>query len=122
MHKQKHKVFVYGTLKHGYSNYQHYLDKKQDVPDSIKGYYMWDFGAFPFITKENNKHATVYGEVYEVDDNELARLDQLEGTPHLYVREKIVTELGQEVFVYVASDEYTSLCHNKLERINDGIW
>lgn len=80
-------VFVYGTLLSGLHN--HYLLK-----DSLFiGYFeskqkMSMFcSGIPYVFTRPAKYS-IKGEIYEVDDTVLARLDSLEGHPHWYKRSK----------------------------------
>ena len=92
------KVFVYGTLLKGMSNYDDYLAYAKFVSKAeIDGFDMYDLGHFPGIVKGKGK---VKGEIYEVDDELLEDLDFLENNGNLYIREKVNTEFG-EVYVYV---------------------
>jgi gamma-glutamylcyclotransferase (GGCT)/AIG2-like uncharacterized protein YtfP len=88
-----HRVFVYGTLKRGHGNWQRFmqdavfLGKAESVD---KAYKMFGHGI-PFLIriglkKKQVRHAV--GELYEVDDETLAALDQLEGHPRYYCREE----------------------------------
>lgn len=84
----KHYVFVYGTLKKGER-----ANFKLDASD-FRGGFMTQmkfrlFGeAFPMAFLDEEGH-NVAGEVYYVDDPTLDRLDQYEGYPGFYTRDKI---------------------------------
>eukprot|EP00854_Cymbomonas_tetramitiformis_P013853 gene13853-16369_t len=58
---------------------------------------MYDLGAYPAVVKGTNK---IQGEVFEIDDSTLERLDELEGHPEYYVRVKDTTADGQLVWIY----------------------
>jgi len=91
------KVFVYGTLRKELGN--HYLlqdsvycgvgltKKKFVMLESSTGH------SIPFVVKPNKKtqsYAThIEGEIYEVNQSTLMRLDALEGHPKWYRREYI---------------------------------
>lgn len=83
-------VFVYGTLKRGNFNNRilagaAFIGKAKTAPI----YRMLSNGAFPYLIHAGNG-IPCHGEIYEVDDETLARLDQLEGVPYHYVRKTIV--------------------------------
>lgn len=93
----KYKVFVYGTLKQGYGNWQRLLEGKSvflGKAVTVSKYTMLDSG-FP-VLMESGKRETgnVAGEVYEVDSNVLKHLDRLEGEGSMYDRKLIQIELA----------------------------
>lgn len=72
------KVFVYGSLRQGLENHDLYL---KDCSPYQSGYvkgklYMIKSEDYPALLKDDN--AFVYGEIYEIDDNQLKELDDLE--------------------------------------------
>ena len=85
----KHLVFVYGTLKRGFSRNnalqnQRYLGIARTEPK----YAMYGYGGYPALI--DNKLAelsdiiiqpkSIFGELYEVDDICIRELDEIEGT------------------------------------------
>lgn len=103
LHKDKTFVAVYGSLKRGFNN--HHIIK--ETPFIGKGltvnrYAMYNLGGFPFITKEEIGKVSV--EVYDVTDpNILFNLDDLEGHPDFYCRERIEIDLdtGERVSAWI---------------------
>ena len=92
-------VFTYGTLKKGFHN--HYLleDSKfigEAVTKNKYGLYPSVCGSFPFALKSKND-IEIIGEVYDVDNYTLARLDALEGYPVLYLKEEIEVVLNDKI-------------------------
>ena len=99
-----HFVFVYGSLKMGLSNHRllrgsRFIDFAKTDPE----YTMISFGHFPAVMRGGT--TAIHGEVYEVDDETLARLDQLEGHPHFYRREQIIIA-GIKLTTYLLPDDY----------------
>lgn len=87
-------VFVYGTLKDGKGNAV--LLRGADFVGrgmTIKPYTMFDTGGFPVVFQEQ-PNANVQGEVYDVSDEILARLDRLEGHPDFFERREIEVDIG----------------------------
>lgn len=89
-------VFVYGTLK---NRLQHFGGTPVEKVDHIEGYTLYHLGAFPAATPSAGKR--IEGQVWELPDHMIKSLDNIEGTPYLYTREKAVTGLGFEVSFYV---------------------
>lgn len=86
-------VFVYGTLRKGDSRFGVLADCKclHEVA-FVAGFEMLDLGGFPGIVPGNGK---IVGEIYEVDEDTLSRLDSIEGYREddpkhsLYIRQEV---------------------------------
>ncbi|MEW6661385.1 MAG: gamma-glutamylcyclotransferase family protein [Bacillota bacterium] len=79
-------VFVYGTLMHGRSNH-HYLKKAKFLGQAVaRGIALYAVTPFyPGAVVDPDK--MVMGEVYEVDNPTMEKLDELEDNGTLYRRE-----------------------------------
>jgi gamma-glutamylcyclotransferase (GGCT)/AIG2-like uncharacterized protein YtfP len=80
-----HNIFVYGTLRrtdvrNSVLDNSKFLGNYQSIPK----YTMYNLGAFPCIVFGGK--TSIIGEVYEVDDYTLDRLDMIEGHPNFYTR------------------------------------
>ena len=103
------KVFVYGTLKSGFSANKRYLN-----PDDLLGEYktadaftMVGMGGYPGVIMEGN--TTIIGEVYEVDDDTLSHLDDYEGHPGFFSRKyTYIPGIAEPCYIYVLSSIYLS--------------
>jgi len=101
-------VFVYGTLMSGHPN-NHLLEGLVGVTAvTVDSHYkMQNHGGFPSISKGGNTQ--VVGEVFEVNQHQLARLDRLENHPNWYKREEVSVTLGNAevvtAWVYIMSSE-----------------
>lgn len=92
-------VFVYGSLKLGFSN-QHWLTGQRILRQVTTAplYRMFDYGGFPALVPADRiglagRHIT--GELWEVDAPTLGRLDILEGVDQgLYCRAEIRLQEG----------------------------
>jgi gamma-glutamylaminecyclotransferase len=87
----KRLLFVYGTLKRGGSNHPH-LAGQTFVADArtTPGFALFDFRGFPAIAPAGDDREGVSGEVWEVEETGLQRLDEFEGVPEgLYRRAPI---------------------------------
>jgi len=88
MNKEMNKVFVYGTLRKGRGNYS-ILERSTFVGNAVTAIkYAMYVSGIPYVT-ELEHETNIVGEVYEVDEFTLNRLDRLEGHPHFYERRKI---------------------------------
>lgn len=98
------RVFVYGTLLAGEPNHR-LLEAASFVGPAVTPpvFSLVDLGPFPALVEGGA--GAVVGEVYEVDRPTLARLDQLEGHPRFYKRQRIALDDGSHVETYVLSPE-----------------
>ncbi len=81
----RHHLFVYGTLKRGQRNHGLLADQPfvgEAVTEPL--YRLVDCGRYPALVEDAASGRAVRGEVFLVDDATRARLDLLEGVPHLY--------------------------------------
>ena len=96
------KVFVYGTLMQGFSNYGLLQEARFLGPAVLNGYGLYCVTPYyPGIIPKQG--AAVRGEVYEVDNKTLEQLDGLEAGGELYVRHEVLCTLadGRKMLVYV---------------------
>ena len=102
------KVFVYGTLMSGNSNYESFLGDADFIGEFIaEGFALYDLGSYPgIIHSEIDK---VKGELYSIDSKILRKLDMLEGEGSLYIREliSVVNDKNetQEAYIYVYNQD-----------------
>jgi len=115
-------VFVYGTLKRG-GRLNVYLDPNvsefvsEGLLDDEYSLYVPnenDGGWFPMVVKEDST-INCMGELFLIDPSVLHTLDQVEGVPNLYTREKVevTTEDGEVI------NSYTYI-YNPKNRIPNG--
>ena len=100
-------VLVYGSLKQGLYNHIFMRGAKFMGNDTVKGYKLVDLGPYPTAVKIPDsiecKEPYIKGELYEIDEEILERLDGLEGYPNLYQRTVVKTDLQEEVYLYSAT-------------------
>ena len=89
-----HLVFVYGTLRKGFHNNRLLANSHFEGIGSAYGVKLYNAGLYPAALIDPK--SALVGEIYEVDDNTLARLDMLEGVPHLYRRETVDCDLDDD--------------------------
>ena len=81
-------VFVYGTLKKGERlNYHMRQSTYVGEAETIPRYILYDVGSYPAMKEGGRK--SIYGELYLVDRETLAKLDRVEGVPYHFKRVKI---------------------------------
>lgn len=112
-------VFVYGTLLSGNGNNRLLSGSALVGKRTLTGFDMVTLGGFPAIEPGAG---TVVGEVYEINEETLDRLDGLEGyteggNHNLYERETITTDDGITAFVYVMPG-----CKEEYPPLDSGDW
>ena len=100
-------VAVYGTLKRGYGNHRLLEGATFVEEDIVTGYdltFSYGVGSFP-VAMEGSGDVLV--EVFDIGDDDviLSRLDALEGVPHMYTREEVVTNDARKVNMYVGNPD-----------------
>ncbi len=85
-------LFVYGTLKRGFSNHHFLKGARYLGPAMTLERYALYSSDYPLVVKEK-AFTRIKGELYLVDHPALKRIDTLEGHPDIYYREKILVEL-----------------------------
>jgi gamma-glutamylcyclotransferase (GGCT)/AIG2-like uncharacterized protein YtfP len=104
-----HLVFVYGTLLRGERNHGLLVHARLVGPAATEPRFeLIDLGAYPGMTADGQ--TAIRGELYEVDDRTLARLDELEGHPRYYRRETIALDDGRAAHAYVLPAAETEGC------------
>lgn len=97
-----HQVFVYGTLRQGQCN--HYLLQESvflGKCTTLAQFDLFDLGAYPAAIAGSR---CLVGEVYQVDEFTMAKLDELEDYPVEYDRQLIDTPFGQAwIYLYQSS-------------------
>lgn len=89
-------VFVYGTLKTGYSRNYILEEHSPGIPCVTVQKFQMKRAGYPFI-KPDPKGFPVVGELYRVSDETLKILDQIEGYPGLFNRLKIDVDTPDDI-------------------------
>jgi gamma-glutamylcyclotransferase (GGCT)/AIG2-like uncharacterized protein YtfP len=95
--------FLYGTLKRGHAGHgliaaQEFLGEARTAPQ----YRLYDRGRFPCLVEDRVRGISVRGEIWRVADSLIAKLDEWEDVPHLFVRRTIdVPGVPAPVFAYI---------------------
>lgn len=107
------KVFVYGTLKTGGTirGLNQFGDGAVIIGKAVTtypDYEMLDLGSFPGVFKGGTYK--IQGEVWEVNDEVMQALDDIEGYPEFYQRELTLTTQGKAWMYYLAGrDAWTGI-------------
>lgn len=113
------KLLTYGTLCRGMSNH-HYLDGAKFLGEAFtKDKLPMVVAGIPYLFNIPGKGRQVHGEVFEVDDEQLARIDRLEGHPNWYRRQPVTVTLNgklEQVEAYFCQDKLDEAV-KKSERI-----
>jgi len=116
----KHLVFVYGTLRRGGAGAMSIrFPNSKFIADAKVSGSLYDLGAYPGVLL-NESNSLVIGEVYEVDDEILNKLDDYEASSH-YWRKQVEISLGTNrrmCWIYEPNPEFYS--HRTL--ITSGDW
>lgn len=110
------KLFVYGTLKQGFNN--HYIIENAPMiakNTSIEGD-MFSLGGFPGVVPGRG---IVWGEIYDITEDQLKRTDRLEGHPTFYKRTPVVA--GDDVKIECETYFYQGETRD-LTKIKNGVW
>lgn len=112
------KLFVYGTLKRGGSNHGFLSDSKFVCHHELSGFQLVDLGyGFPYMVIGNG---SVLGEVYEINQDTLIKIDSLEGHPHHYKR-YLTNFNGQVAEMYYYLSRFNT-APREATIIEDGYW
>lgn len=98
---QEINLFVYGSLKKGYSNHKLLADIAKSIQEgTIKGT-MYDIKmGFPAVQLKGNY--TIHGQVVKMDKQYLEYFDYFEGVPRLYQRQNVKVNVnGQQIDAFI---------------------
>lgn len=97
------RVFVYGSLMKEFHNH-HWLAESRflDTTETLDRFLMYNLGTYPGVMPTGRKDAsTAKGELYEVSQAVLTRLDRLEGHPDYYIRKPTKLASGRTAWMYL---------------------
>ncbi|MDY3556451.1 gamma-glutamylcyclotransferase family protein [Gemmata sp. JC717] len=94
-------LFVYGTLKRGERNHRLLADQPFLGPaTTAPRYRVVDLGPYPGLVCDELQGLAVQGELFAVSECCLAELDDFEGVPGPFVRERIEIDGRGDVWAY----------------------
>jgi gamma-glutamylcyclotransferase (GGCT)/AIG2-like uncharacterized protein YtfP/predicted glutamine amidotransferase len=121
--KKMQRVFVYGTLKKGFGNHRLLSNSRflGNATTVSKWLMIGEDMPFPYLLEQDwKKGKYIKGELYEVDEATLARLDRLEGVPSHYKREDLYVQIEGSKMSYKAITyvKTTPIAEDFLENLN----
>lgn len=112
-------IFVYGTLRKG--QYAHRLmDGAKFLGEAVTAtkYQLYDVGSFPGLIEDPSIEGGVSGELYEITEDMLPRIDHYEGVAHgLFRRGEVVLSDGSTANAY-----FFNRSIDQAIRIESGVW
>lgn len=114
-------VFVYGTLKTGQRNWQHFLAPQQGRKATMRGLELHDTGFYPMAI-EADPDKVVVGELFEVNDEQLADLDRLEGVGSGHYRRETMLATADGYTQPTTCDVYLSDYAPDYPLVEGGNW
>ena len=103
------RLFFYGTLKRGQRN-NHLLRGQSFVgeTETLPRYRLYDVGTHPCLVEDLDNGVAVRGELWEVDEGIMPRLDELEQAPEVYALVAVALRgVAPPVFTYVYRKDVT---------------
>ena len=95
------KLFVYGTLKRGYSNFGAHLERAKFIgEDSQMEGVLFALSGFPGLNLTEPR-TKIHGEIFEVSGDQLSSCDRLEGHPGFYRRSLVYLKPHGLVWTYI---------------------
>lgn len=118
-----HLVFVYGTLKRGFANYDEWMMRFKYSADGITcdKFPLVIGGAYfsPILLSDNGQGHMIKGELFELDDDGLATLDMIEGVGKENGYKRIAIQVISDArnvlaWTYVKDRTTVDVIHNEL--------
>lgn len=96
-----HRLFVYGTLLRGEPNHE-LLRGSSFLGETAtaSGFRLLDCGSYPGMVRAAGA-GSVCGELWEIDEDTLRRVDELEGHPDLFWRTRVRLVRGDAAWAYL---------------------
>jgi gamma-glutamylcyclotransferase (GGCT)/AIG2-like uncharacterized protein YtfP len=102
MPRPRVRLFVYGTLMRGEPNHHVLGARARAVAGAVTAprYRLVDLGEYPVLLGDGAD--AVRGELYDLDETGLRRIDRFEGHPSLFRRQPVELDSGAFVDAYLA--------------------
>jgi gamma-glutamylaminecyclotransferase len=104
-------IFVYGTLKRGQRSH-HILQNQEFLGEALTQplYRLYDTGSHPALVDDRQNGIAVHGEVWQVSEEALQKLDEYEEAPDYFSRRPILLEgWASKVEAYFFNGDVTKL-------------
>lgn len=110
------KLFVYGTLMNYSGQMKRFSPESKFITNSVVvGYSIYSLGGFPGIKEVHGSQ--VYGEIWDVPESDIPRLDAYESEGRLYLRNVVGTYNNEQLQAYVYNHPVRDA-----DRIKSGYW
>lgn len=114
-------IFVYGTLKRGYSNSYLCENSITNIDATIKGTMFDSNFGYPILTLEGDYE--IKGQIITIPKQQIFYFDQLEGYPDYYQRKQIKVDVNgrnYNCFIYYMQKDSQILKNKKI--VKEGVW
>ena len=119
-----HILLVYGSLMKDQYNHDAYMGRALYLGRaSVQGFALYDLGFYPGILHDSGD-SRVFGELYEVSEEDFERICRLEGNGFLYQCESVTARMEEspeaiiaETFVYLGTVEETKRILDVVDRL-----
>ena len=116
----KHLVFVYGTLRRGGARAMSIrFPNSKFIADAKVSGSLYDLGAYPGLLL-NEPNSLVTGEMYEVDDEILNQLDEIEASSNYWRKQVEISLATHRRICWIYEPNPESYSYRKL--ITSGDW
>lgn len=115
--------FLYGSLRKGFQNHDLIQDKALFKGKAkIMGYRLYSLGSYPAIYPSNRQDDYVFGELYQIQDEDvIKRMHRMEiGAGYKLVKEKCY--IDEKNTMTVAFYQYKDATVTRNKRIESGDW
>ena len=116
----KYIIFVYGTLMKGMINHEYLSNSKFLGNKEVDGYKMYYLVGRPGVVRDKG---IVKGELYEIDENTLRKIDMLEEYGNLYIREEIyINSIKAYIYVYIGNIDNKCVIPYEMQPFNNLVY
>lgn len=107
-------IFIYGTLKRGFNRHSALVDQRYlGTAFSASRYSIFHISGFPALVEDSQNPKEIWGELYEVDNECLRKLDEIESiSNNLFQRRTVVLARYNLVNLPITKEVFEDLHKN----------